>query len=295
MPGPKTNEREGTRAVLRYVRVSPYKLRQVIDAIRGKPVEEAADLLRFVERDAAIIVDKLLHSAVANAATNDHLDPEELFVSACYVDEGPTAKRWRPRARGRATRIRKRSSHITIIVSRLPEERLSRLQARRRAENLAMRARRVEATRRARPGAAEAQNRRERRHPETIAADEETPVSEAGPETEETTSAEQALVSEVADEEATDADEAHEGEAESEAAIAPEAGATTPTTSAGEAVTEEAKVAEQPEPEVEASHAEEPATDELATDEPATDEPGTDEPGTDEPATDEPGTIEKDT
>ena len=124
MPGPKTNEREGTRAVLRYVGVSPYKLRQVIDAIRGKPVEEAADLLRFVERDAAIIVDKLLHSAVANAANNDHLDPEELFVSACYVDEGPTAKRWRPRARGRATRIRKRSSHITIIVSRLPEERL---------------------------------------------------------------------------------------------------------------------------------------------------------------------------
>ena len=88
MPGPKTNEREGTRAVLRYVRVSPYKLRQVVDAIRGKPVEEAADLLRFVERDAAIIVDKLLRSAVANASNNDHLDPEELYVSACYVDEG---------------------------------------------------------------------------------------------------------------------------------------------------------------------------------------------------------------
>ncbi len=311
MPGPKTNEREGTRAVLRYVGVSPYKLRQVIDAIRGKPVEEAADLLRFVERDAAIIVDKLLHSAVANAATNDHLDPEELFVSACYVDEGPTAKRWRPRARGRATRIRKRSSHITIIVSRLPEERLSRLQARRRAENLAMRARRVEATRRARPGAEEAQNRRERRHPETIAAAEETPVSEEGPETEGTTAAEQALLSE----EAAEADEVHEGQAESEAAIAPEAGGTTPTTAAAEAVTEEAKAAEQPEPEVEASPAEEPdaeaasgaqdsaveAEDSTAgqhgeiAQEPGTDEPGTDEPGTSAPGTSAPGTIEKDT
>ncbi len=304
MPGPKTNEREGTRAVLRYVGVSPYKLRQVIDAIRGKPVEEAADLLRFVERDAAIIVDKLLHSAVANAATNDHLDPEELFVSACYVDEGPTAKRWRPRARGRATRIRKRSSHITIIVSRLPEERLSRLQARRRAENLAMRARRVEATRRARPGAEEAQNRRERRHPETIAAAEETPVSEERPETEGTTSAEQALLSEVADEEAAEADEAHEGQAESEAPTAPEAGGTSPTTAAAEAVTDEAQAAEQPEPEVEASPAEEPdaeaasgAQDSAVEAEDSTagqhgelaQEPGTDEPGTDEPGAIEPG------
>ena len=207
MPGPKTNEREGTRAVLRYVRVSPYKLRQVIDAIRGKPVEEAADLLRFVERDAAIIVDKLLRSAVANASNNDHLDPEELYVSACYVDEGPTAKRWRPRARGRATRIRKRSSHVTVIVGRLPEERLARLQARRRAENLAMRQRRVEATRRARTEGAEgAQNRRERRHPETIPAAEEEPTTEEAletePETGETTSAEEALVGEVASEEA---------------------------------------------------------------------------------------------
>ena len=288
MPGPKTNEREGTRAVLRYVGVSPYKLRQVIDAIRGKPVEEAADLLRFVERDAAIIVDKLLHSAVANAATNDHLDPEELFVSACFVDEGPTAKRWRPRARGRATRIRKRSSHITIIVSRLPEERLSRLQARRRAENLAMRARRVEATRRARPGAEEAQNRRERRHPETIAAAEETPDTEAGSdaeagaETEETTSAEQALLSEVANEEADEADGtevADEGRAESETATT----ATTPSTSADDATADERSEAQQ-----------EPATSGPA-DEPGTDEPGTDEPGTDEPETDEPETDEKDT
>jgi large subunit ribosomal protein L22 len=225
MPGPKTNEREGTRAVLRYVRVSPYKLREVIDAIRGKPVEEASDLLRFVERDAALIIDKLLRSAVANAANNDHLDPEELYVSACFVDEGPTAKRWRPRARGRATRIRKRSSHVTIIVSRLPEDRLERLQSRRRAENLAMRARRVEATRRARAGAAEGQNRRERRHPETIAAaEEEAPVTEEAPETEETTSAEEALLrAEEAEEEAGEPEGEAEPEDEAEAQAVPAA------------------------------------------------------------------------
>jgi large subunit ribosomal protein L22 len=174
MPGPKTNEREGTRAVLHYALVSPYKLRQVIDAIRNKPVHEALDLLRFLERSSATIVAKVLQSAVANAVNNDGQQAEELFVSACYVDEGPTQKRWRPRARGRATRIRKRSAHVTVIVSRLPEERLERLQARRRAENLAMRARRVEATRRASAESAEGQSRRERRHPEAFPAPEET-------------------------------------------------------------------------------------------------------------------------
>jgi large subunit ribosomal protein L22 len=232
MPGPKTNEREGTRAVLRYVGVSPYKLRQVIDVIRGKPVEEASDLLRFVERDAAIVVEKLLRSAVANAANNDHLDPEELFVSACYVDEGPTAKRWRPRARGRTGRIRKRSSHITVIVSRLPEERLTRLQARRRAENLAMRARRVEATRRARTGAEEGQNRRERRHPETIPAAEEAPGAEEVPATGEATSAEEALLGEV-DEEDAEAEARAEDEAGTEPEPELEAGEPEPELEAG--------------------------------------------------------------
>jgi large subunit ribosomal protein L22 len=149
MPGLKTNEREGTRAVLRHARMSPYKVREVLDLVRGKPVHEAEDILRFSDRDAAITVGKLLHSAVANAENNDELDPEELYVSACFADEGTTIKRWRPRARGRATRIRKRTSHITIIVSRLPEDQLQRLQARRRAEQLAQRARRVAGARRA--------------------------------------------------------------------------------------------------------------------------------------------------
>jgi large subunit ribosomal protein L22 len=202
MPGPKTNEREGTRAVLHYALVSPYKLRQVIDAIRNKPVHEALDLLRFLERSSATIVAKVLQSAVANAVNNDGMQADELFVSACYVDEGPTQKRWRPRARGRATRIRKRSAHVTIIVSRLPEERLERLQARRRAENLAMRSRRVEATRRASAESAEGQSRRERRHPEAFPAPEETTAED------EVAVAEDDAVAEAATEDATATEEA---------------------------------------------------------------------------------------
>jgi large subunit ribosomal protein L22 len=131
VPGPKTNERPGTRAMVRYVRMSATKARVVLDLIRDKDVQEAGEILQFVERDAAIVIRKLLDSAVANAENNDGLDPTELYVSACFADEGPTLKRWRPRARGRATRIRKRTCHITIIVSRLPE---SRLALRRRAE-----------------------------------------------------------------------------------------------------------------------------------------------------------------
>jgi large subunit ribosomal protein L22 len=148
MAGAKTNEREGTRAVLRYARVSPYKAREVLDLIRNRPVGEAEDILRFSERDVAITIGKLLRSAVANAENNDQQDPEDLFVSACFADEGTTIKRWRPRARGRATRIRKRTCHITIIVSRLPEEKLARLRSQRQAERGARRARRVAGARR---------------------------------------------------------------------------------------------------------------------------------------------------
>ena len=143
MPGLKTNEIEGTRAVLRYCRMSAYKAREVLDLIRGHDVARAADMLRFSERDAARVVAKVLASAVANAQNNEDLDPEELYVSSCYADEGATIKRWRPRARGRATRIRKRTCHITVIVSRLPEDRLERIRARQAAELAMRRARRV--------------------------------------------------------------------------------------------------------------------------------------------------------
>ena len=147
MPGVKTNEREGTRAYLRDCRMSAYKVRQVLDQIRGMDVDRAAETLALGDRDAAVVVGKLLASAVANAVHNDGLDAEELFVSACYADEGSTLKRWRPRARGRATRIRKRTSHVTIIVSRLPEERIARRRAK-AASGAAQRSRRVASSRR---------------------------------------------------------------------------------------------------------------------------------------------------
>jgi large subunit ribosomal protein L22 len=142
MTGPKTNERPGTRAFLRSAPMSAYKVREVLDLIRGQEVQRAAEILQFCERGAAETVGKVLASAVANAAHNDELDPEELFVTACFADEAKTQRRMRPRARGRATRIRKRSAHITIIVSRLPEERLVRLRAKRVAEQAARRTRR---------------------------------------------------------------------------------------------------------------------------------------------------------
>jgi large subunit ribosomal protein L22 len=147
MPGVKTNEREGTRAVLRHGRISASKVRQVLDLIRGLDVDRAAETLSLGDREAATTVGKVLASAVANAVHNDGLDAEELYVSACYADEGSTLKRWRPRARGRATRIRKRTSHITIIVSRLPEERIARRRAQ-QAANTSQRSRRVAGSRR---------------------------------------------------------------------------------------------------------------------------------------------------
>jgi large subunit ribosomal protein L22 len=141
--GVKTNERPGTRAVAKYIRISPYKVREVLDLVRGKHVQHAAEILRFSERDAALVVGKVLASAVANAENNDGLDPDELYVSACYADEGVTIKRFRPRARGRAGRIRKRTCHVTVIVSRMPADQLARFRTKQAAEQAAQRARRV--------------------------------------------------------------------------------------------------------------------------------------------------------
>ena len=129
MAGTKTNERPGTRARASYVRSSAYKAREVLDLIRGKSCADAHDILAFSERDIAQPIAKVLDSALANAEHNDGLDADELYVSACYADEGPTLKRWRPRARGRATRIRKRTCHITVIVSRYDPETLEQMQA----------------------------------------------------------------------------------------------------------------------------------------------------------------------
>jgi len=147
MTGVKTNERPGTRAVHRHCGMSASKARQVLDLIRGEDVQRAAEILTGTDREAAELIGKVLTSAVANAAHNDSQNPEELYVSACYADEGATMKRWRPRARGRATRIRKRTCHITIIVSRLPADQLE-LRRRRMEAVSANRSRRVDASRR---------------------------------------------------------------------------------------------------------------------------------------------------
>jgi large subunit ribosomal protein L22 len=106
----------GARAQARHVRVSPMKARRVVDLVRGRAVEEALDILRFAPQAASEDVYKVVASAAANAEHNGGLDRSALWVGEAYVDEGPTLKRFRPRAQGRAYRIRKRTSHITVVV-----------------------------------------------------------------------------------------------------------------------------------------------------------------------------------
>ncbi|MFC7590207.1 50S ribosomal protein L22 [Nonomuraea thailandensis] len=111
------------RAQARFVRVTPLKARRVVDLIRGLPASEAQAVLQFAPQSASEPIYKVLSSAMANAEHNFDLDPSTLFVSRAWVDEGPTLKRFRPRAQGRAYRINKRTSHITVIVeSREPKE-----------------------------------------------------------------------------------------------------------------------------------------------------------------------------
>jgi large subunit ribosomal protein L22 len=137
MTGPKLNEksfvageRSGTKATAKYVRSSASKARVVLDLIRGLDVRSADEVLQFTDRHIARDIRKVLASAVANAVNNDDQDADELFVIACFADEGPTLRRFRPRARGRATRINKRSCHITVIVARMSDDRIAIIQAR---------------------------------------------------------------------------------------------------------------------------------------------------------------------
>ena len=129
----KTGQRgpsgQSVRAEGNYLRMSAYKIREVLDLVRGQTVVDAVDILRFCPRDAAIDIAKVLKSAVANAVHNDEIPAEELYISACFADEGPTIKRFRPRARGRTGRINKRTAHITVVVSRMPESLLSRVRS----------------------------------------------------------------------------------------------------------------------------------------------------------------------
>ncbi len=106
------------RAAARFVRISPRKARLIMAQVRGKRVEEALNLLSFAPQKGARIVKKLIHSAVANAQENAKVDVDSLYIARIYADEGPTLKRWLPRAQGRATRIRKRTSHLTVVLDR---------------------------------------------------------------------------------------------------------------------------------------------------------------------------------
>jgi len=110
------------RASARYVRVTPMKARRVVDQIRGLPAADAQALLQFAPQSASEPVGKVLDSAIANAQNNHDMDPAALVVSEAYVDEGPTLKRFRPRAQGRAFRIRKRTSHITVVVTEVARD-----------------------------------------------------------------------------------------------------------------------------------------------------------------------------
>jgi large subunit ribosomal protein L22 len=105
------------RAVGKYLRVSPYKVRLVADLVRGKRVEEALTILKFLPKKSGRLVNKTLRSAVANAESMQTIDVDTLVIKAIHVDEGPRLKRWRPRAMGRATRILKRTSHITMVLT----------------------------------------------------------------------------------------------------------------------------------------------------------------------------------
>lgn len=116
----ETTANPTARAVARHVRVTPMKARRMVDMVRGRAAEDALDLLRFASQAASEPVAKVIASAVANAENNLNLDPRSLRISEAYVDEGPILKRFQPRAQGRAFRIRKRTSHITIIVESVP-------------------------------------------------------------------------------------------------------------------------------------------------------------------------------
>jgi large subunit ribosomal protein L22 len=131
-----TVERQEVKAVAKWVRMSPRKARLVVEHIRGRSVPEARTVLAFTQRAAAVEIEKVLRSAVANAEANHDLAGDELVVSAAYVDEGPVMKRWRARARGRAARIRKPTCHITIKLTPVdrPTQREDRADAGAKAE-----------------------------------------------------------------------------------------------------------------------------------------------------------------
>jgi large subunit ribosomal protein L22 len=128
------DDRMRVHAQAKWVRTSARKARVVLDHIRGRSVPEARTILAFTTRAVATDIEKVLRSAVANAESNYGLDGDELVVEAAYADEGPTLKRWKPRARGRVNRIRKRSCHVTLVLAEVPETQTPRRRRSKRAE-----------------------------------------------------------------------------------------------------------------------------------------------------------------
>ena len=188
----------GSRASARYLHVSAYKVRQVLELIRGLPVEDAERVLELCEKDAADDVLKILRAATANAEHNHTLPADELFVARAWADEGPTRKWGQPRARGRYFRVRKRTAHVTIVLERFEVEDLE--ERRRRDEtsgrgSAAAQRQRAERVRRSRGAQAEPEPERDADDEEDVAevaeADAETaPVDEAETEAAAETSAE---------------------------------------------------------------------------------------------------------
>jgi large subunit ribosomal protein L22 len=160
-------------AIARFVRVSPTKARRVIDLVRGKSVSEALDILRWAPQAASVPVAKVIASAAANAQNNNGLDPATLVVATVYADDGPTAKRIRPRAQGRAFRIRRRTSHITVVVESRPAK-----DARGSQSASATRARRAQASKAA-AGKAPAKKAAAEKAPAKKASAEKAPAKKA--------------------------------------------------------------------------------------------------------------------
>ena len=203
MSAVKTNERPGTRAQVKHVRSSASKAREVLNLIRNKSFQEASDLLMFSERRISDTVQKCLNSAAANAENNDGISSEELYVTACYADEGPTMKRWRPRARGRATRILKRTCHITIILARYTPEELEEIRNRAELKGASLA-----------PSAAEARRRRVEKSKETVSDTEDEEMQDLAEELHEND--EEQDSSEVVEETNEIADEVQENDIEQE-------------------------------------------------------------------------------
>jgi len=233
MTGPKLNEksfvageRSGTKATAKYVRASASKARVVLDLIRGLDVRSADEVLQFTDRHIARDIRKVLASAVANAVNNDDQDADELYVVACFADEGPTLKRFRPRARGRATRINKRSCHITVIVARMSDDRIAIIQARqeraggstgrgRPTSSAASRRARVERSRKQAAGAEEVID--------AIDADEEILDAEIADDSVDATESEAVESAEALEADATEDDATAEAAAEASADDSPAA------------------------------------------------------------------------